>query len=100
MTTLKGWLGEEHGERDGITYRWLYYKCPVHGDKHNDCIPVSLLYPACNVNGFEIWHGELKDNILTVTPSISNTVCGYHDFYQFELVEEGVIGSETIYDDI
>ena len=96
MITLKGWLGESN-TRNGVEYRWLYYPCPVH-HTHNDCIPVTD-GPSVNIlyddRPFPIWHKQMVDGKLVVSPSINQSACKYHDFYQFELVSEGEIGTET-----
>jgi hypothetical protein len=93
VPVLKGCI---HSLKDD-TYRGvknvehLWYICPGHNN-HSCCIPITE-GPSCNsADGKPIWHYEMKDGLVVVTPSInSQGHCVYHDFYSFQIVPESEI---------
>ncbi|MCK5607531.1 hypothetical protein KAR91_36950 [Candidatus Pacearchaeota archaeon] len=89
MKVLKGWLSKEV-VNSGVTCRRLFFRCPGnHDTPHITDIPVTK-EKVDNVGGQVVWQYQfVSDKYIKVTPSIdaSGSACGFHDFYEFELVE-------------
>ena|ERR1035437_9009169 len=93
MPTLKGFLNEPFEYRGIPNVRNLFFQCPTTNPalkKHYDVIQVHE-GPSTQVGNSHIWHYEIHkdDNICYVSPSIDASLspCGFHDFYNFILVE-------------
>lgn len=90
---LKGYLDPEDSFYFGHVIKWLYFRCSgLHEENpklqgHETCIPVTRK-ETFDTMGRLVWHYEIKDGKIYVTPSIdaSQSECKFHDSFTFIVV--------------
>ena len=87
---LKGYLDSEDSFYFGHVIKWLYFRCPGSHEenpklqRHETCVPVTRK-ETFDTMGRPVWHYEIKDEKIYLTPSIdaSQSECKFHDSFTF-----------------